>query len=197
MPLFNNPFEDDPFVDEFTLTLWHMEQRRREKAHAARGRAISKAKGATHGEGKRLATMARLQAERSAQRAPWGRVGESHKDRILLAMRPGEWLSYRDISNRTGGTPLPVIALKLKQLLAPKGLAEQAENEDYAGKPRINVGGRFIDIEQPQWLWRLTAAGVALRAELEATVGQVKDKSGIPPRRPRWPGNGKRSERPK
>ncbi len=89
--------------------------------------------------------------------------GQSIADRMLRAMRPGEWFGMGDIA-RMAGVERSARG-KVHQILLRRGWVEKADNPAYRGRldPRQIMAGAE---PEPQHLYRLTESGLRVRAGL-------------------------------
>ena len=89
--------------------------------------------------------------------------GQSIADRMLRAMRPGEWYGMGDIARMTGvGRSARG---KVQQILLPRGWVEQVANPAFRGilDPWQIMRGAE---PEPQFLYRLTEVGLQAKAAL-------------------------------
>ncbi len=111
----------------------------------------------------RLKRQRAVVAERAlARRAEfWAkRTGPMLRDRILCAMKPGEWFGAVDVSNAIGA-PVRYVRAIFRQVLEPGRLVRSVINPDWKGNVR-NV--------EPEYLWTLTAKGETERAAVMPTI---------------------------
>lgn len=97
------------------------------------------------------------------------RVGAVHRNgstaRVLYAFPEGQWIGLREVIGLSGVGRDSVHAI-VYQKLAAKGLIERSHNPAYSGKgtpwTRWSEGAGKTE---PQFLWRITEAGRAIRAQ--------------------------------
>lgn len=111
----------------------------------------------------RLATV--LNRAEQRQHSPMNRAGTNSpllRDRVLMAMRPGQWLGAIDIATLVyGAAPASDLRRRVRMVLvtalAHGKLVRWAPNEDYR---------RSVHNLEPAKLWSLTTRGAAERARL-------------------------------
>jgi hypothetical protein len=102
-------------------------------------------------------TLARARARNLCRALP----GQSIADRMLQAMRPGEWLGMGDIARMAGATKSQ--RGKVHQVLLRRGWIEKAPNPAFRGilNPWEIVAGAE---PEPLHLFRLTELGLKVKA---------------------------------
>lgn len=94
--------------------------------------------------------------------------GGSIEEFILAAMEPGEWYASPDLAEALPTIARKSIRAKIVQRLVPRGDLEKARNPDFEVIPTVL---RFDKIASPEFLYRLTNAGIARRAAFLAKRG--------------------------
>jgi hypothetical protein len=104
-------------------------------------------------------TLARARAKNLCRALP----GQSIADRMLRAMRPGEWFGMGDIA-RMAGVDRSARG-KVHQILLRRGWIEKAANPAFRGQlgPWAIIAGAE---PEPQHLYRLTELGLKVQATL-------------------------------
>lgn len=80
-------------------------------------------------------------------------LGERWRDRCVRVMQPGQWYADRDLQNLMGAQEDQPVQWSAQE----EGLIERRRNPDWKGQ------NRYGEMQQPKWLYRLTAAGEARR----------------------------------
>jgi len=104
----------------------------------------------------------RREAQRVARRARYA-PAFSIVSRMLLAMQPGQWYARSDLM-RAANVGRPARG-KVNQRLLALGFVERRRNPKYRG-PVVRAGG-YRHFVEPEFLYRLTAAGELKREALQ------------------------------
>lgn len=138
------------FEQVHALALAQRGPRRPTRAHIEKIEATKKAKRAARQKAITDAWHAKRAAAIKAKR---GALGDRWPDRCVRVMAPGKWYADRDLQNLTGcgeDHPVQVVALRDR-------LIERRRNPEW--RPQ-----KGLELQQPKWLYRLTATGEARRA---------------------------------
>src|SRR3990172_9322677 len=107
----------------------------------------------------------RVEARRQPRAARPGRI--KHVERILAAMEPGAWYGVRDLVNTTG-IPRKSVCAKIYQDMVGRGWVVRGRNPAWDGRWATRSDERRV--VEPEFLWRLTAAGEAKRMALLGAI---------------------------
>lgn len=129
-------------------------------------------------EAKQKAAMERVMAEVRARNLCRPEPGQSITDRMLRAMKPGEWYGMGDIARMAGATRSE--RGKVHQVLLRRGWVEKATNSAYRGilNPQEIAAGAE---PEPLHLFRLTEQGLEAKSKLPPlapSTGQPARRAG-------------------